>query len=212
MHCSHCEGIEVQFDRKKAAKKLARYRKKGPEKTTRLLVNGMKMLGVEGKSLLDIGGGIGAIQHELLQAGAANAINLEASSGYLEACADEANRLGHAHRTTHLHGDFANMDDVPEADYVTLERVICCYPDYEQLVKQSCEKAKEAIGIVIPHESFWVRISMEVIYNLKFKLKRNPFRVFLHPVDKIDALIRAHGFRRRFEQTTGGWLVWVYAK
>ena len=212
MDCCNCEGVETAFDRKKAAKKLARYRKKGPQNTTRLLVGALKAQGVQGKTVLDIGGGIGAIQHDLLQAGSRHAVNLEASTGYLEACAEEAERQGHADRITHLHGDFAHMNDVPPADIVTLERVICCYPDYERLVQQSCEKANEMIGVVYPHEALWVRVSMEIGYNLKFKLQRSPFRVFLHPPRRIHSLITSAGFTRRYFKITGPWQVYVYTR
>ncbi|MDH3944037.1 MAG: methyltransferase, partial [Anaerolineae bacterium] len=153
MDCCHCEGIEVQFDREKAAKKLDRYRKKGPQKTTRILVDALTQQGVDGLSLLDVGGGIGAIQHELIEQGVSQAVNYEASSAYVEACKQEAQRRGHDEHIKHIRGDFAHIESqVPEMDIVTLERVICCYPDMPSLVEQSCRKAKRLLGLVYPHE------------------------------------------------------------
>ena len=125
MDCCQCEGIEQNFDRAKAASKLASYRKKGPQKTTRMLVGALIAADIEDYTLLDIGGGIGAIQHELLKVGVREAVDFEASTAYIEACREEAERQGHAGRIAHQHGDFADINEsVKSADIVTLERVI----------------------------------------------------------------------------------------
>ena len=65
-----CQGMETFFDNKTAVGDLKAYRKKGPSKTTRMLIDALKAQGVEDMTLLDIGGGVGAIQHELLNSGA----------------------------------------------------------------------------------------------------------------------------------------------
>ena len=109
MDCCHCESIEIQFDLEKARKKLSAYRENGPQKTTRLLVQGLQAAGVAGATLLDIGGGIGAVQFELLRVGAASVVNLEASQAYLSVCQEEAQRQGVSDQITHLHGDFAHQ-------------------------------------------------------------------------------------------------------
>lgn len=72
MDCCHPDYDSV-FSARRARKDLARYRKKGPDKTTRLLIDALRAAGVEGKTLLDIGAGIGAIDHDLLDAGVASA-------------------------------------------------------------------------------------------------------------------------------------------
>lgn len=79
MNCCQCEGIEAFFDDKTAARELKRYRKKGADKTTRILIEALQTEDVSGKTLLDIGGGIGAIQHELMSSGAATVTNVDAS-------------------------------------------------------------------------------------------------------------------------------------
>ena len=79
MKCCQCPGIEAYFDQKEAAKDLKRYRKKGPDKTTGMLIDALKAEGIKGMMLLDIGEGVGTIQHELLNVGASSCINVEAS-------------------------------------------------------------------------------------------------------------------------------------
>ena len=205
-----CEGIDVQFDHDKAISKLKKYRDKGPQKTTQILVNALIDQEIQGMSLLDVGGGIGAIQHELLKAGVEHAVNLEASKAYIEACKDESNRQGTIDKITHVHGDFAQLLDAPAADIVTLERVICCYPDYQSLVSQSCSKTKKFLALVYPRENWLVKLGMEIYYNLKFKFSKKSFRVYMHPTREVESIIIRNGFRKLFFQTAGVWQIFVY--
>src|SRR3989304_4688720 len=94
MSCAQCQGIERMFDRRAAERELRQYRAAGPGGTTRLLIDALKAEGVAGLTLLDIGGGVGAIQHELLRAGARSATAVDASSAYLDAARAEGARLG----------------------------------------------------------------------------------------------------------------------
>ena len=63
MNCCQCQGIEEVFSQEHVDRELSRYRTKGPNKTTHLLTDAILAAGVEGQTLLDIGGGVGAIQH-----------------------------------------------------------------------------------------------------------------------------------------------------
>jgi magnesium-protoporphyrin O-methyltransferase len=102
--------------------------------------------------------------------------------------------------------------DVPETDVVTLDRVICCYPDMPELVHASIAKARSIYGIVIPSDDWLVKWVISLYYNLRFLLQRNPFRVFVHSVEAIEDIILASGFRRSFYQKSGGWLILVYSR
>lgn len=212
MDCCQIETIDSHFHHQKADKKLAEFRKKGSQKTTRILVDALIAQGIKGATLLDIGGGIGAIQHELLNAGASRATNLEASSAYIDACRKEAERQGHGDRITHVHGDFTDMESAPMADIVTLERVICCYPDMPGLVSQSCAKTGRLLGLVFPHEAWWVKMGLKFFYNLRFKVTGDPFRVYLHPTSQIEKVIENNGLLRLFYQISGQWQVAIYER
>ena len=43
-------------------------------------------------------------------------------------------------------------DEIEAADVVTLDRVICCYPDMEALVGRSAERALRLYGLVHPRD------------------------------------------------------------
>jgi len=213
MDCCHCQGADSVFNKKNAARELREYRKNGPAKTTRALVDALSSEGVDGLTLLDIGGGVGAIQHELLKLGVRSATNFEASRANIEACKEEADLLGHADAITHLHGDFATSDTpFPPADIVTLERVICCYPDMHSLVSRSCTNTRKWLGLVYPRETWWAKLGVHIVLNVVFRLMRNPFRVFVHPTKEVEAVVGSFGMQRRFFQRVGFWQVVVYGK
>lgn len=212
MNCCQCQGIEAVFDPKHAAKELENYRTKGPAKTTRMLIDALKARGIKGMTLLDIGGGVGAIQHGLLRAGVTDATDVDASPAYLRAAQEEAERQGFADRVTYHAGDFVDLArEIEPADIVTLDRVICCYHDMEALVGLSSARARRLYGLVFPRDEWWVRMAGPIA-NLFFRLRRNPFRVFLHPTEAVEAVLRSNGLERRFCRKTFVWQVMVYQR
>ncbi len=66
MPSCQCCGIEDQFDRARAEHDLRRYRRRGPLPTTRRLLQALGTRPRTGATVLDIGGGVGVIHHELL--------------------------------------------------------------------------------------------------------------------------------------------------
>lgn len=203
---------DTVFSEKRAAKDLKRYRRNGPDETTRLLIDALTSAGVRGKTLLDVGGGIGAIDHELLAAGVDTAVHVEASDAFVRAAAEEAGRRGTAARLRIRRGDFVTLArDLDTADLVTLDRVICCYPDMEQLVAASAGRARELYGVVIPRERRLTKV-MALGINLVFRITRNPFRFYVHPVRSIDRVVERAGLSPAFVKDTLIWRVAVYRR
>jgi len=201
------------YDEKVAAAELRRYRKKGPNPWTRALLEALQAEGVQGTTLLDIGGGIGAIQHELLAVGVVSATSVDASSAYLAAAREESDRHGLSGRITYLHGDFVELaPSVPPADIVTLDRVLNVYPDWERLATLSAERARRLYGIVIPRNTPFVRMVISGI-NLMLRLKRKRIRAAVVPIDAIDRVLEAMGFRRHSSTRVGpAWQVAIYRR
>ncbi len=212
MSCSQCVGIERLFDKKVAARELKRYRKKGPSKTTGMVLSVLKLNGIRGKTLLDIGGGVGAIQHELIKAGIEEATGVDASSAYLDAAREEAQRQGHIDRMRFFYGDFVEVaDDISPADIVTLDRVICCYPDARQLVLLSLDRAQKWYALVFPRDALQMKIFRRIA-NFTLRLKRSPFRIYIHATEEVRRLVESRGFVERFYQKTFLWQVMVYQR
>ena len=212
MDCCQCRGIESQFDRGEAERKLREYRRGGPANTTRILLDALVAAGVRGATLLDIGGGVGAIQHQLIEAGVARATDVDASSAYLAAARAEATRQGHADRITFRHGNFVDLaDEVEPADVVTLDRVICCYHDMPALVGRSSAKAARLYGVVFPRDTWWMRAGVRAANAMNW-LSRSHFRIFAHPTAAVDEVVRRSGLERSFARDAGIWQVVVYAR
>lgn len=203
---------DAEFDEKSARQDLLSYRRDGPDGSTRRLVDALRREGVEGATLLDIGGGVGALQLELLAVGAASAVDVDASAAYLSAAEQEADARGFRERVVYRHGDFTELaDEVEAADIVTLDRVICCYPDVDALVSRSVARARRLYGLVYPVDRWWTR-AIGRIGNVFYRLFRSNFRIHVHSQEVVERLIGAAGFERRYRHAGWVWQTVVYAR
>jgi magnesium-protoporphyrin O-methyltransferase len=208
MSCNCCQITDKTFGEAEAKANLKDYRRNGPANQTKLILEAIRSLGLQDVALLDVGGGIGAIHHELLEDIAREATHVDASSAYLRIAADEAKRRGHGERVRLIHADFTDIAaDLPRADVVTLDRVVCCYPDYGGLLKAAADKSRIAVALTYPRETWYMRIGLWLI-NLFQRLRKDPFRVFLHPVQEMESLLNREGLKR---VSTRRLLVWEMA-
>ncbi len=212
MSCCHCQGIESEFNQKYVSKDLKRYRKKGIGKTTRWLIQALQSAGIEELTLLDIGGGLGVIQHQLLQNGVRSASAVEISSAYLAVAKQEAGRLGLEDRIRFYQGDFIELgQNIPAADIVTLDRVICCYPDMPELIKCSIEKTGKLFALVYPRDILPIRI-VSIISTIFGWLKRSSFRFYVHSSKAVHDQIGSNHFKQISYRNTLIWQVAVYER
>lgn len=210
--CHHCRDAENVFDRRDAEQRLRRYQRRGPEGTTRLLVDALRAAGVGDATLLEVGGGVGVVHHELLGAGAARATDVDASTAYLEAARRESERRGHAARVSYVHGDFVALaPGIAPADVVALDRVVCCYPDMPALVGAAAARARRLLGLVYPRDDWWVRLGIRAV-NAGLRLQRTSFRVFCHPTAAVSAAAGRAGLVERLHRTSGAWQVVVFER
>ena len=196
MPCNCCEITDSAFSESEARSERKSYLRNGPAKQTQLILEAVRSLGLKNAALLDIGGGIGAIHHELLEDVANAAIHVDASSSYLKEAKAEAARRGHGERVKFIHADFTEVaDDLPKADIVTLDRVVCCYPDFRGLLKAAADHSQKVLALTYPRETWYMRLGFRVM-NFVQRLRKDPFRVFLHPIADMDSLIKREGFER----------------
>jgi hypothetical protein len=212
MSSCQCQGIEATFDQAEAERKLREYRKKGAPATTRTLISALQAAGLQGRTLLDVGGGVGAIQLALLKAGVPSAVSVDASPAYVETARQEARRQGLGERIEYHQGDFVALaGTIPPADIVTLDRVLCCYDDMPALVRASAERARHLYALVYPRDAAWVRLGVAIV-NLFQRLRGSAFRAFVHPTAAVDALLQENGLHRHFYKRSGFWQIAVYAR
>jgi magnesium-protoporphyrin O-methyltransferase len=145
---------------------------------------------VHGASVLEAGGGIGTLQLELLNAGAARATNVELSAGYEEAASqlfagrDDAERLV---------GDFVTQEIAPH-DVVVMHRVVCCYPDADALVGAAAARAQRCLALTLPQQRRWIGWAFGAV-NLWLRIRRCGFRTYQHPFGRVAAAAEARGLR-----------------
>jgi SAM-dependent methyltransferase len=211
--CSTFERVaERQFNEKKVAEELARFRRQGPGPTTRLLQDGIAQSGALAGTLLDIGSGVGSLTFGLLDRGMSRAVAVDASAAYISAARQESERLGRARAVQFVHADFVSAaSHLPAAAVVTLDRVVCCYPLYEPLLAAALGHAERCLALSYPRDVWYVRVAV-MLENAQRRLAHNTFRTVVHPARHIERLIRAAGFELSSRRRTWMWSADVYVR
>jgi hypothetical protein len=183
------------FSPRVARRSLARYRSKGLDEIERRIVASAKETGIRGARVLEIGGGIGVIQAELLDGGAATGEIVELVGAYEPYARELASEKGIADRVTFRVADLMERsDDVEPADVVILNRVVCCSPDGIELTGIAGRLARRALVLSYPRDVMWVRLGVGLI-NVGQRLFRRSFRAFVHSPAKLRAAVEEQGLR-----------------
>jgi magnesium-protoporphyrin O-methyltransferase len=205
--CTGYCAAEAQFNHKVAKRDLRRYRRRGANATTRLMLAELRRWPLEGWHLLDVGGGIGVISGELSDARVASTVTVEASPAYLEVARREVGPKYGSRPTQFILGDFAVIaGTLPDADVVTLDRVVCCYPDPEALLGAAAAKTRQVLAFTYPRDRWYVR-TMFAFGNLWLRLTDKKFRAFVHGPEQMAAVLEAAGLVRATQRKT---LVWMF--
>ena len=191
--CQPPRGYTSVFSKRAARRDARRYERKGLDETAERMVGFLRERGIEGASVLEIGGGVGAIQLELLGMGAAHATNLELAPAY-EATAQELLReRGLDDRVDRRLGDVVREPELAgPADAVIMHRVVCCYPDYEALVGAAAERAQRYLVMSFPRPRALVRLAFGAV-NVLARLLRWEYRSWVHAPESLVAVAERHG-------------------
>ena len=198
---------EKMFGRKTAEREVRRFRKRGLRGSAMALA---ELAGdVHGESVLEIGGGIGTIEIELLEAGADRTTNVELATTYEDSARALLGERGLSERVDRRIGDFvADAGEIPAHDVVVMHRVVCCYPDVDALVGAAADRARRRLVLTYPQERAIVRMGFR-FGNALLRLRGSSFRAYVHPVRRIEAAAEAHGLTPETRVRHG--LVWESA-
>jgi 2-polyprenyl-3-methyl-5-hydroxy-6-metoxy-1,4-benzoquinol methylase len=215
--CCQGQDFDRMFDARRAQKDLRAYSNHGARGATRRLLDALRAsvreAGPAPFTHLDIGGGIGVLQHELARDGAVHLTAVDASRLYLEILRHAAAERGYETRQTRIEGDFTDVaDSVEPATVVTLDKVICCYPDMVTLVRASARKATALYGIVVPRDAAWVRASLGLVNWFLRCVLRWQFRAFAHSHRAIDRLCAEEGLNLERDNHGLFWCVRLYRR
>jgi 16S rRNA G966 N2-methylase RsmD len=201
-------GYDAVFDARFAEKRAGRYRRRGLTRTERRLVEFLASTDADlgGQSVLEVGGGVGEVQLELLSRGVTHATNLELSTAY-EAEAfrliDEAGVSDRVHRIIGI--DLAvSPEAVERADVVVLHRVVCCYPDVERLLAAAADRARRTIVFSYPPRTVVTR-AMVALSNLMIRASGRSYRGYVHSPEIMVDVIRSRGFQPTYRHRGAAW-------
>ena len=200
------------YDGLNADTDLARWRAGNLNPATRELIEVVRREGVVGASMLDIGAGVGAVHISLLGAGAASAVDVDASREYLAVARAEGERRGLQGRVEHRYGDVVELaDELAPAEIVTLDSVICCYPYLQPLLAAATRSRPRVVGLTYPRDVWWMRAFMR-LYNIVQAVRRSPARYFIHRHKQVERFMAAAGYRNIHEGGIRVWRVSLYRR
>ncbi len=184
-----------------------RYRRRGLDRTATRMAGFLAGQGLDGASVLEVGGGVGALQLDLLRLGAERVTNLELVDSYEADAAALATEAGVTDRVTRRQLDLATSPDAVEPhDFVVLHRVVCCYPDYQRLLGAAAGRATRSLVFSHPPRSVLMRAGFTT-ENLVRRLRRNPFRSFLHDPAALTRAAEQTGLRATYRHEGIAWNV-----
>jgi magnesium-protoporphyrin O-methyltransferase len=188
-------SFERVFDERTARDELRRYRRNGPPWSTRELIDELaEGLPLDGASVIDIGAGVGAVHLALLARGVARAIVVEGSSAYIAVSRDEAERQGVGDRVTHVLGDATVLSPtLAPADFVALDRVVCCFGDVAALLAAATSLASRRVGLVYPVDRWWTRLAARIANSVLYR-RSGGYRAYVHPRATVALLLAGAGF------------------
>jgi magnesium-protoporphyrin O-methyltransferase len=193
------------FTPRQARKSLDSFRKKGLGDLEREMVALASTGGLEGARVLEIGGGIGVLQAELLDSGAATGEVVEIVGSYEPYARELARERGLEERTTFRVADIVEEPDaVPPADVVLMNRVVCCTPDGVALAGRAAALARRSLVLSFPRDNAWIRAAARLM-NGGLRLFGRSFRIFVHPRAALVGAAEAEGLRLSGGGTGGPW-------
>jgi hypothetical protein len=206
--CCRAGPCEELFRPRVARRSLEQYRSKGLGDLDRRLVEVASEGGLEGTRVLEIGGGIGTIQAELVEAGAEHGEVVELVSAWEPYARELARDKGLETRTSFRVADvLESPDSIEAADVVVLNRVVCCSPDGVQLAGAAARLTERTLVLSFPRHTFWFRLGVRAL-NAGMWVARRSFRIFAHPRDALIGAASSQGLRL---VETGRRGFWEYA-
>jgi magnesium-protoporphyrin O-methyltransferase len=159
---------------------------------------------LEGRTAVEVGAGVGALTLSLLERGVTHATIVDASPAYLETARALAAERGVADALHATLGNYAEDEPGEATGVVVMDRVVCCYPSWQGLLDRAAAQAESAIALAYPKDTAYNRFGTALI-NLFMRLRRSPFRVFVHPPRAMHEFLESRGFRAEIVGHTPLW-------
>lgn len=189
------------------------YQKRGLSRSSKLLMSFILEQGARESSVVDLGCGAGGFSIELLKQGAGSAIGFDLSPRMIEF----ANRLAKTHgfdsQARFQRGNAASVE-LPVSDIVIMDKVLCCYSEWQPLLRNAITGSRAMIGFIVPRDEGIGKWAFRLGVRLMnfFQKRRKRILFYLHPLDRVDKTLRESGFTRVRKKGSQFWLIFLYAK
>jgi SAM-dependent methyltransferase len=207
------KGIAETFD-DLAHDRCCKYKSKGLTASSQVLLGFLSNNGLVGKTVLDIGCGTGFLALETLRHGASSCMGVDLSSAAIHEANEFAKESGFQDRARFEVANGASSQS-PSSDIVLMDKVICCYPDADALLRTASGSSRALLGFIVPRDEGLMKPVMRcwtALINLVERLRRTGFRMYLHPLSSIDKLLVENGFRQSNKAKSRFWLVFLYKR
>jgi magnesium-protoporphyrin O-methyltransferase len=207
------KGIAETFD-DLARDRCCKYKSNGLTASSQLLLDFISKEGLVGKTVLELGCGTGFLALETLRHGASSCVGVDLSSAAIHEANEFAKESGLQDRARFEVANAASTHQ-PTSDIVIMDKVLCCYPDSDVLLKTASESSRELLGFVVPRDEGLMKPAMKIgtaLINLVEKLRKTGFRLYLHPLRSIDELLAETGFQQTKKDRSRFWLIFLYTR
>jgi SAM-dependent methyltransferase len=207
------KGIAETFD-DLAHDRCCKYKSNGLTASSRVLLDFISQKGLTGKTVLELGCGTGFFALETLKNGASSCLGVDLSSAAIQEANAFAKESGLQDRARFEVANAASSPQ-PASDVVVMDKVLCCYPDADAILKTASDSSRELLGFVVPRDEGLMKPAMKLgtgLINLVEKLRKTGFRLYLHPLRSIDQLLSESGFQQADKAKSRFWLVFVYKR
>lgn len=172
---------------------MRRYLRKGLGADEKLMADWAAEGGLAGESVLEVGGGVGALQAELVRRGAEAGVVAEVVGGYEPFARELAAAAGIEGRTSFVLVDLLDTPDAAApAEVVALRRVVCCTPDGPALLATAAGLTRRILLVSYPRDRRLVRL-LVAAQNTVLAIARKRFRAFVHDPAEFEAAARSAG-------------------
>jgi magnesium-protoporphyrin O-methyltransferase len=213
--CGEIEKAIADEFNASACEFICRYKKDGLSKSSRIMMNWLIEHGLGGRNLLDLGCGAGTFSVEALKNGASTCVGIDLAPEMIMAADSLAAEMGLSTRAKFHLGNAAS-EELPPAEVVVMDKVICCYPELDSLLKNASSSSREIVCCVVPRDQgLWkwpLRLAART-GNLIYRLRRRKLNWFyIHSLKAIDGFLREAGFAREKTAPSRMWLALLYKR
>ena len=200
-------SYQEKFDAETARAEMSNYLDQGIKKNSKPLLSLLLNLDLKNHTLLDVGGGIGAISFELLKEGISHTTLVDLSPHYVSVFEKEAKKRQIHARSEAYQGDILDWSaDLTPSDLLVMDKVICCYPNFKPLMEAVIDLSVRWVAFSLPRNTWWVKAGQW--FNQKWRqITGDSFRTYIHPTAEIYQQLQRGGFTIIELQT---WREWEY--